>query len=735
MKRQRRTRTKSPRNSVERLEDRLVLSGSTQPLPDVFQTHTIGDESFIMTWDPPQFETPPSASPLEDGMLLSVSELPALESNPGAPVSLFLDLDGHVEPTWGFFRNVTTPVYDIDGDATTFNETEIERIYTAWHMVAEDYRPFNVNVTTVEPAVLAEGVPASQANGVALRVAIGGSWDDWFGSESGGVGYLNSFTSSMSNVVYAFTDYIGANFGGVCSHEAGHGFGLYHQSLYDENGVKIDEYHDGEGNWAPIMGGSYYPASRESTWHNGTSSQGADVFQNDMALLSGSLNGFGYRADDHGDDSAAATPLPTNSSLLPGIIETNDDVDVFRISPTTSGDYFFRVDVDSVSPNLDAVLELKDSAGAVIAAAAPENELGAELVGKLTAGEDYDLHVTKTDTYGYVGQYSVSAFAIANGPQVVASSPSARPSLSELKTIRVTFADPVDVTSFDTEDVVLTGPLGPIAIDGVTVDADTNDTRFTIAFPPQTAHGRYELVLGPHVFDLAGNPMNQDQDTVSGEPDDDQFTTSIYLGTPRISISDAEVVEGDAGTQELLFTVIRERDPSVEFSVDYATANDSATAAGMAGTTSFSRRIVKDSFDIPTSVFPADLDGDGDQDLITSDWNTAIVAWHENDGAGNFTMRMLDEHTAGTSSVFATDVDGDGDNDVLAASYYYDEIVLARKRRHGHFTQHMIPNTADGPVSVYAIDIDDDGDRRLPVGFRTRRPDHLVRKRRLREFR
>jgi hypothetical protein len=299
---------------------------------------------------------------------------------------------------------------------------------------------------------------------------------------------------------------------------------------------------------------------------------------------------------------------------------------------------------------------------------------------------------------------------IAPGPLVVKASPTERANISQLNLIRVWFAEPVDPNTFGVDDVKLTGPGGSITVDNVTVDADTNDTRFAIAFATQTEYGWYRLEMGPNVLDLDGHPMNQDQDANSGEPLEDQFVTSIYLGTPRISISDAETIEGDDGTTELLFTVTRERDPSVAFSVDYATINDSATAAGFAGTTSFSRRIVRDSFDIPTSVFAADLDEDGDQDLITSDWNTATVAWHENDGFGNFTMRVLDEHTAGASSVFAADVDGDGDNDVLAASYYYDEISWHENDGSGHFIQHIIPSPADGPVFVSAADVDGDGD-------------------------
>ena len=120
------------------------------------------------------------AERLEDRRLLSLSPLdsiPVLNSNPGAPASLYLDFNGHFEPVWGSYTNITTPVYDIDGDPTTFSDAELANIRAVWETVAEDYAPFNINVTTVEPSVLAPGVPIAAANKVAMRVAIGAQVD------------------------------------------------------------------------------------------------------------------------------------------------------------------------------------------------------------------------------------------------------------------------------------------------------------------------------------------------------------------------------------------------------------------------------------------------------------------------------------------------------------------------------------------------------------------------------
>jgi hypothetical protein len=44
------------------------------------------------------------------------------------------------------------------------------------------------------------------------------------------------------------------------------------------------------------------------------------------------------------------------------------------------------------------------------------------------------------------------------------------------------------------------------------------------------------------------------------------------------------------------------------------------------------------------------------------------IAWYENDGRQNFTSHTITTAADGARSVYAADVDGDGDMDVLSAS-------------------------------------------------------------------
>ena len=330
---------------------------------------------------------------------------PALNSKPGAPVTLYLDLDGHFQPQWDSFTNATTPVFDQDNLPNLFTTTELASITELWARVAEDYAPFNVNVTTIEPGDFSDGV--------GLRVAIGGSSADWFepqgGGPAGGVAYLDSFTNTLPNVVYVFaeklantTKYIAE----ATSHELGHAFGLRHQSLYDGNGTRLEEYHPGDANWAPIMGVSY--SAGRSTWHNGPNSISASSLQDDLAIISSATNGFGYLQDDHGDSTGAATPLNVLGAqkVAVGTIGKMADSDFFSFT-TAGGEISFSVEGAPEGPNLDSVLELHAANGDLLASAAPSQSLDASLSTTVAAG-DYFLAVRNAGQYGDLGSYTLS---------------------------------------------------------------------------------------------------------------------------------------------------------------------------------------------------------------------------------------------------------------------------------------------------------------------------------------
>jgi hypothetical protein len=334
----------------------------------------------------------PSATPIG---------LPLLSSRPGAPATLFLDFNGHVESHWGSYTNVVTRPYDLDGNYSSFSSSEVAAIREIWARVAEDYAPFNINVTTVAPPVI--------ANRRAVRLAIGGNYSDWLGSSAGGVAYVGGFANSSPNVGYVFEDAL--NNGNprltaeAVSHEAGHLFGLSHQAAWSGNQL-VTEYNSGTANWAPTMGVGYY-ASR-TTWNRGPTSTGPTSVQDDLAVLAGPTNGFGYARDDYGSTLASASPLRLSgaSIVTSGLIGQSGDKDVFKFT-TRGGSLSISLSVAQFGANLDATLELVNATGKTIAASSPTGSLGASVATTIGAGTYYVV-VRSSGGYGNLGRYTLS---------------------------------------------------------------------------------------------------------------------------------------------------------------------------------------------------------------------------------------------------------------------------------------------------------------------------------------
>ncbi|MEE4355026.1 MAG: FG-GAP-like repeat-containing protein [Desulfococcaceae bacterium] len=82
-------------------------------------------------------------------------------------------------------------------------------------------------------------------------------------------------------------------------------------------------------------------------------------------------------------------------------------------------------------------------------------------------------------------------------------------------------------------------------------------------------------------------------------------------------------------------------------------------------------------FDGAESVFAADVDGDGDMDVLGAAYDADEIAWWENiaGDASTWIKHSIDNMFDGAKSVSAADLDNDGDMDILGAAYLGDKVA------------------------------------------------------------
>ncbi len=113
----------------------------------------------------------------------------------------------------------------------------------------------------------------------------------------------------------------------------------------------------------------------------------------------------------------------------------------------------------------------------------------------------------------------------------------------------------------------------------------------------------------------------------------------------------------------------------------------------------------------------ADLDNDGDQDVIAVYANVssfyAYIAWYMNIGNDTFDApQYIGGANSPISSIRIVDMEGDGDLDVLAALKGDERIVWYDNDGNGNFgtEYHIIDINADGVINLRSTDLDNDGD-------------------------
>ncbi|MDJ0868182.1 MAG: FG-GAP-like repeat-containing protein [Myxococcota bacterium] len=122
------------------------------------------------------------------------------------------------------------------------------------------------------------------------------------------------------------------------------------------------------------------------------------------------------------------------------------------------------------------------------------------------------------------------------------------------------------------------------------------------------------------------------------------------------------------------------------------------------------------SADVARAVEAADVDGDGDLDVLSASSGDDKAAWYENESGdgSSWSERPVTTRADGASSLAVEDVDGDGDPDVVVGSARDGGVrVYFNIDGAGSFNElasHTITTAAAEASSVEVVDLDRDGD-------------------------
>ncbi|TDO73302.1 putative secreted protein (Por secretion system target) [Flavobacterium chryseum] len=324
-----------------------------------------------------------------------------LQSLPGAAGCVMLDFDGYNMPAGNLWNNGNA----INAAPSGMSDADVQQ---HWEVVAEDYRPFNVNVTTNE------AVFNSYPRNRRMRVVV--TPTNTAAPGAGGVAYIGSFNWDNDVPCWVFIT-SGKSGGDASAHEVGHTFDLGH----DGRTNPAEDYFVGINNtsWAPIMGAGYYRPVVQ--WSKGEYDY-ANNKQDDVAIIASTKFGVGYRGDDYGNNTASAANLDYNGSgainQKNGIISSDADYDFFTFT-TGGGNVSINANTVSRDGNLHLLIRLYNAAGAEMGTYWNSDPfaLNASMNVNLPAGK-YFIGVDGSgagsagyggySAYGSIGSYSVT---------------------------------------------------------------------------------------------------------------------------------------------------------------------------------------------------------------------------------------------------------------------------------------------------------------------------------------
>lgn len=291
---------------------------------------------------------------------------------------------------------------------------------------------------------------------------------------------------------------------------------------------------------------------------------------------------------------------------------------------------------------------------------------------------------------------------------------------SGIGTSQITFENHFINDSIHTNDGIWSAYLSDLDGDG---DLDAiaglySDFR-VVWYPNVDGHGNFgeqQIVADIGIYG---------QQVLAGDIDGDGDNDVVWTSSGKVHWSENLDGQGNFGAPTLIYENINgirdinvsdlNNDGHLDIMVGWNIDNIIQWFDNTEGSGAFaSPQTITSNVNIPTSVFAADLDGDLDNDVLSTSFNDNRIAWYKNTNAqGSFGAQMnLATNATGAFDVHAADLDGDGDKDVIGAYAAADRVVWFKNQNGlGSFgTAQTIATGLDYPAWVVAVDMDLDGD-------------------------
>jgi hypothetical protein len=323
----------------------------------------------------------------------------------------------------------------------------------------------------------------------------------------------------------------------------------------------------------------------------------------------------------------------------------------------------------------------------------------------LKNGQIYYYRITAIDNTGNESGFSEedSATPVTQSPQIISVNPLQNAlNISANTNISVTFNQDINFTTINANTFIIHASQTGLHAGTYSYDSGTK----TATFDPTGSFQVGEVVtviLTTDIQDTGGTALSN--------PYEWSFTIGVSGGSGKFT---AKTGYTAGNGHHSVFSSDLDGDGDMDLmTTNYWTQNVSVLLNNGDGT--FSEKTGYTAGTNPRSVFSSDLDGDGNLDLAVANSSSNNVSVLLNNGDGTFSEKT--DYTAGDypTSVFSSDLDGDGDMDLMTTNYWTQNVSVLLNNRDGTFSEKTDYTAGDYPTSVFSSDLDGNGNLDLAV--------------------